>query len=204
MNVHSAILSFIFLKIVCAQIEQIPAPKLAGGEKFQPWVNPGPPYTDTKQIKAVAQERSSTKIGSVRPERRIQNGDYKLFLPGLGIVKDYVPEQIPKRPQRQSITESSVDDGLISPVSVVVSDKAPPPSLSPGEKCEYVQMKGDKLEGNCMKGGMSCDRQCKYNTEDPVCTTILTVVITITTSQYNGDYIPRTSVKMYQRRCVRQ
>ena len=70
---------------------------------------------------------------------------------------------------------SSVDDGLISPVSVVVSDQAPPPSLHPGEKCEYLQMKGDKLEGNCMKGGMSCERKCKYSTKEPVCTTVLTV-----------------------------
>ena len=72
------------------------------------------------------------------------------------------------------INNSSVDDGLISPVSVVVSDQAPP-SLHPGDKCEYLQMKGDNLEGNCMKGGMSCERKCKYSTEEPVCTTVLTV-----------------------------
>ena len=170
-SVISAIFSLILFQVISGQIHQIPAPKLAGSGDFQPWVNPGPPYIDAKQIKAAAQGRTTTKKQQVRPERRIQNGDYKLFLPGLGIVKDYVPAQLSKRPERQS----SVDDGLLSPVSVVVSDQAPPPSLQPGEKCEYVQMKGDKLEGNCMKGGMSCERQCQFKTEDPVCTQILTV-----------------------------
>ena len=68
-----------------------------------------------------------------------------------------------------------VDDGLIDPVSVVFSDEAPPPPLQSGEKCEYVQMKGDKLDGTCMKGGMSCERMCQFKTEDPVCSQIFTV-----------------------------
>ena len=97
MNILSAILSYNFLIIVSAQIQQIPAPKLAGGEKFQPWVSPGPPYTDIKQIKTAVQSKTEPVL-----ERRIQNGDYKLFLPGLGIVKDYVPEQLSTRPQRES------------------------------------------------------------------------------------------------------
>ena len=103
------------------------------------------------------------------------------------------------------INNSSVDDGLISPVSVVVSDQAPPPSLHSGEKCEYVQMKGDKLEGNCMKGGMNCERKCKYSTEDPVCTTVVTVTTCI------DNIIPfltlsviRIYVKMYLKKFVKQ
>ena len=97
---------------------------------------------------------------------------------------------------------SGVDDGLIDPVSVVVSDQAPPPSLQSGEKCEYVQMKGDKLEGNCMKGGMSCERKCKYKTEEPVCTQILTVRFLQLYSCVTLFY--RTFVKMSQRRFVKQ
>ena len=98
MNILRAILCYNFIIIVSAQIQQIPAPKLAGGEKFQPWVNPGPPYTDTKQIKTVVESKTEPDV----IERKIQNSDYKLFLPGLGIVKDYVPEQLSTRPQRES------------------------------------------------------------------------------------------------------
>ena len=107
MSVLSAIFSLILCNIVSAQIQQIPAPKLAGGQQFQPWINPGPPYVDTKLIKEAVQERSHHKLPKkqhVRPERRIQNGEYKFFLPGLGLVKDYVPGQISNnRPQRQSV-----------------------------------------------------------------------------------------------------
>ena len=33
-------------------------------------------------------------------------------------------------------------------------------------------MKGDQhmLESNCMRGGMSCERSCQYDTSEPVCT----------------------------------
>ena len=46
-----------------------------------------------------------------------------------------------------------------------------------GDKCEYVQMKGDQhmLEDNCMRGGMSCERKCDYDTSEPVCEEELTV-----------------------------
>ena len=43
-----------------------------------------------------------------------------------------------------------------------------------GEKCEFVQMKGEGGEG-CHKGGMSCEKKCTYSTGEPVCTTGVTV-----------------------------
>ena len=90
---HTAILCIISVKISSAQIQEIVAPKLDASENYQPWGNPGPPYQDTKDIYSAADERSDRSIG---------DGDYKLFLPGLGIVKDYIPTQA-KRPERQSI-----------------------------------------------------------------------------------------------------
>ena len=31
------------------------------------------------------------------------------------------------------------------------------------------------LEDNCMRGGMSCERKCDYDTSEPVCEEELTV-----------------------------
>ena len=53
-------------------------------------------------------------------------------------------------------------------------------------------MKGDQhmLESNCMRGGMSCERSCQYDTSEPVCTD--------TTSQVCED-VPEqvTSIKYF-------
>ena len=133
-----------------------------------------------------------------RSERRIQNMDEdSFFLPGLGIIKEFVPQQVrPARskspasassshprisPQRFRGEDSAPRPLSISPVSVTVSDSNPPRvparQVIQGDKCEYVQMKGDQLmlEDNCMRGGMSCERQCDYDTSEPVCEEELTV-----------------------------
>ena len=61
----------------------------------------------------------------------------------------------------------------LSPVSVVVEDLGTWHPVSngegvdlwlerlEGEKCEFVQVKGDGGEG-CHKGGMSCEKKCTY------------------------------------------
>ena len=106
MSVLSAIICVILSSKVSSQIQQIAAPQLSGQQKFRPWINPGPPYVDAQLINDAVQKRTNiikpTKQHS-RPERRIQSGEFKFFLPGLGIVKDYVPTQLSKRPQRQSV-----------------------------------------------------------------------------------------------------
>ena len=117
----------------------------------------------------MLQERSQAQP---RAARRIQNSDF--YLPGLGVVKSYVPTQI--WPQRQSATPGPLS---VLPVSVSVSAQSPASSQAPGDsKCEYVQMKGEptRLEENCMRGGMSCERKCDYDTSDQVCTETLTDV----------------------------
>ena len=72
-----------------------------------------------------------------RSERRIQNTD-SFFLPGLGVIKEFVPEQVvrPSRsqssshprisPQRFRGEDSAPRPISISPVSVTVSDSSPP------------------------------------------------------------------------------
>ena len=136
-----------------------------------------------------------------RSERRIQNMDEdSFFLPGLGVIKEFVPQQLrPARskskssasshpqisPQRFRGEDSAPRPLSISPVSVTVSETRPPRvparqvsgGRGQGDKCEYVQMKGDQhmLEDNCMRGGMSCQRQCDYDTSEPVCEEELTV-----------------------------
>ena len=129
-----------------------------------------------------------------RSERRIQNMDESsFFLPGLGVIKEFVPQQVrPARskssasshprisPQRFRGEDSAPRPLSISPVSVRVSDSGPPSAPArqvTGDKCEYVQMKGDerRLEDTCMRGGMSCERKCDYDTSEPVCEQELTV-----------------------------
>ena len=128
-----------------------------------------PQFNSAKTFQTLIKERSEAQP---RSERRIQNSDF--YLPGLGVVKSYVPTQI--RPQRQS---QAPDPLSVLPVSVTVSDRSPPSGRAPGDsKCQFVQMKGERsaLESNCMRGGMSCERKCDYDTSDEVCTETLTDV----------------------------
>ena len=128
-----------------------------------------PQFHAPKTFQTLLQERSEAQS---RAARRIQNSDF--YLPGLGVVKSYVPSQI--RPQRQSQTPGPLS---VLPVSVSVSARSPASGQAPGDnKCEYVQMKGEptRLEENCMRGGMSCERKCDYDTSDEVCTETLTDV----------------------------
>ena len=72
-------------------------------------------------------------------------------------------------------------------MSVTVSRDSPVSAQqvsSSGSKCEYVQMKGDEhmLQSNCMRGGMSCERSCQYDTSEPVCQETLTVSILLNMS----------------------
>ena len=148
---HCAIIlcTFILPTLVKAQLEEVEPPQFNSPKTFQ------------SIIKEKSQQRS---------ERRIQNSDF--YLPGLGVVKAFVPTQI--RPQRQSQSPRPLS---VSPVSLTVSDRSPPTSRGPGDsKCQYVQMKGEPstLDSNCMRGGMSCERKCDYDTSDQVCTETLT------------------------------
>ena len=115
--------------------------------------------------------KESSQAGP-RSERRIQNSNF--YLPGLGVVKEFIPGQI--RPQRQS---PAVKPLSVSPVSLTVSDRSPPASRVPGEeKCQFVQMKGEKktLDSNCRRGGMSCERKCDFDTSPALCEETLTEV----------------------------
>ena len=147
--------TFILPTLVKAQIREVEPPHF---EHFSP-----------KTFQTLIKE--SGQAGP-RSERRIQNSNF--YLPGLGVVKEFIPGQI--RPQRQSPVVKPVS---VSPVSVTVSDRAPPSSRAPGdEKCQFVQMKGEKktLDSNCMRGGMSCERKCDFDTSQAVCEESLTDV----------------------------
>lgn len=155
-------------------------------------LDPKPQAPSVKTYQQLMKEMEPQLPTLQRSERRIQNMDEgSFYLPGLGVVKEFVPSQVrPTRsrtntihPQRFSRGDSSKVQSpsaiSISPVSVTVSEQGPPPGppRSGGSKCEYVQMKGDEhmLESNCMRGGMSCERNCEYDTSEPVCTETLTV-----------------------------
>jgi hypothetical protein len=108
----------------------------------------------------------------------------------------------------------------LSPVSVVVEDlgKRHPASHGEGvdsglerlegEKCEFVQMKGEGGEG-CHKGGMSCEKKCTYSTGEPVCTTGVTVsspgiALLLSSTLFSPKFISRMFVRTFLRRCVIQ
>ena len=152
--------TFILPTLVKAQMREVEPPHF---EHFSP-----------KTFQTLIKE--SGQAGP-RSERRIQNSNF--YLPGLGVLQEFIPGQV--RPQRQSPVSpvSPVKPLSVSPVSVTVSDRSPPSGRAPGEeKCQYVQMKGEKntLDSNCMRGGMSCERQCDYDTSQPVCEETLTDV----------------------------
>ena len=154
-----------------------------------------PATNNNNNVKTFQQIMSESQLA--RSERRIQNMEENSFyLPGLGVIKDYVPSQVrPQRSKSSTIHPTRFKGETaniefpaaqsISPVSVTVSERNPPPGLpssssagpGSGSKCEYVQMKGDQhmLESNCMRGGMSCERSCSYDTSEPVCTETFSV-----------------------------
>jgi hypothetical protein len=58
----------------------------------------------------------------------------------------------------------------IKPSRITVSQDKPPAGLRrDDDKREYSQMKGGTLGEECMKGGMSCERQCKFDISDDQC-----------------------------------
>jgi hypothetical protein len=81
-------------------------------------------------------------------------------------------------PQITTSTEEQthISDGFvfkqndITPSRITLSQNKPPAGLRrDDEKCEFIQMKGGTLGENCMKGGMSCDRQCSFDTSEEEC-----------------------------------
>ena len=97
MNILSAIKCLILIKVITAlALEEIPAPNLSSGQKYiQPW-------THLEHNKENILERSDSEPvlwsaprklqQSVRSQRQV-DGQFGLFLPGLGVVNEYVPAQ---------------------------------------------------------------------------------------------------------------
>ena len=108
---------------------------------------------------------------SVRSQRQV-DGQFGLFLPGLGVVNDYVPAQREQSPYKRSVM---LNEDVINPVSVEISQQPDSQQFAaPNDKCQFVRREGSPSD-NCMKGGMSCKKKCEYKTTEPVCTTQLTV-----------------------------
>ena len=191
MTARSAILHIFLstLNISAEFIEEIPAPNLAtGGKQFQPWTNPGPPYTDYKPIIASRHDRPDepelvnprsdlrpdnppgTLQQKLRGQRKISSG---VFLPpGFGALKNVSPASPGvTRPAREVTASNTTKKSELSPVLVTVSDYSPAAALQQSdEKCQYVQMMNTSMGEDCTKGGMRCERKCQQKTEEPVCT----------------------------------
>ena len=162
--------------------EEIPAPDLArGGKIFQPWINPGPPNTDHHLI-SRGENLDAAILVTQRPDLRLDNTPQTLqqklrFQRKFGFGIEFVvvknsspPSPSIARPAREVQASNTTEDSDLSPVSVTVSDNAPPASLLPAdEKCQFVQQMNSSLGEECTKGGMRCERKCQQKTEDPVC-----------------------------------
>ena len=78
----------------------------------QAWTSPGPPY-ESLGFDSLSAPAPAPSVGErrdwaprtlqqhVREERKISNNNF--FLPGLGIVKDYLPSQLGPRCYARSI-----------------------------------------------------------------------------------------------------
>ena len=162
--------------------EEIPAPDLARGAKqFQPWINPGPPYTDHHLI-SRGENLDAAKLVTQRSDLRLDNTPQTLqqklrFQRKFGFGIEFVvaknsspPSPSIARPAREVQASNTTEDSDLSPVSVTVSDNAPPASLLlADEKCQFVQRMNSSLGEECTKGGMRCERKCQQKTQDPVC-----------------------------------
>ena len=162
--------------------EEIPSPDLARGAKqFQPWINPGPPYTDHHLISS-SENSDAAKLDTQRSDLRLDNTPQTLhqklrlqrklgFGIGIGVVNNASPSSPSiARPAREVQESNTSEDSDLYPVSVSVSDNAPPASfLLADEKCQFVQQMNSSLGEECTKGGMRCERKCQQKTEDPVC-----------------------------------
>ena len=162
--------------------EEIPSPDLARGAKqFQPWINPGPPYTDHHLI-SRGENLDAANLVTQRSDLRLDNTPQTLQQKlrferkfGFGIEFVVVKNSSPPspsiaRPAREVQPSNTTEDSDLSPVSVTVSDNAPPASLLPAdEKCQFVQQMNISQGEECTKGGMRCERKCQQKTEDPVC-----------------------------------
>ena len=108
----------------------------------------------------------------MRSHRRV-DGQFGIFLPGLGVVNDYVPAQREQAPYKRSVV---YNEDLINPVSVEISQQPQSQTFgTPSDKCQFVRREGGSPSDNCMKGGMSCKKKCEYKTTEPVCVPQLTV-----------------------------
>jgi hypothetical protein len=162
--------------------EEIPAPDLARGAKqFQPWINPGLPYIDHHLISRSENSdaiKLVTKRSDLRLDKTPQTLHQKLrfqrkigFGIGFGVVTNAPPSPASiARPATEVQVSNTTEEIDISPLSVTVSDKIPPTSLSPNDaKCQFVQQMNSSIGEECTKGGMRCERKCQQKTEDPVC-----------------------------------
>ena len=177
------ILHFVLAAFAVAEcFEEIPAPDLARGAKqFRPWINPGPPYTDHHLI-SRGENSDAAKLVTQRSDLRLDNTPQTLqqklrfqrkfgFGIGFGVVKNASPPSPSiTRPEREVQASNNTEDSDLSPVSVTVSDNAPPASLLlADENCQFVQQMNSSLGEECTKGGMRCERKCQQKTQDPVC-----------------------------------
>ena len=177
MNILSAIKCLILVQVITTMaMEEIAASNLSAGQKYvQPWTN-------IEHFKENVLERSDsdrvlwdtprTLQQSVRSQRGV-DGQFGLFLPGLGVVNDYFPAQKEQAPYKRSVV---FNEDVINPVSVEISQQPQSQNFgTPSDKTQFVRREGSSPSDNCMKGGMSCKKKCEYKTREPVCEPQLTV-----------------------------
>ena len=199
--------SAFLVSIVCSSIlaqfiDEIPAPDLAGGRNsFHPWLTPGPPYPSSllsqgknpDLVNYHPDNTPQTLQQKIRRERKISSS---VFLQGLSSGSKIA------RPGREATVNNTSVEREISPVSVTVSDYAPPTQIKAGEeKCKYVQLMNTTMEEECTKGGMRCERKCTPKIEEPVCTEKL--IVSKDFVLFSVIFLARMSVRMCQKRYVK-
>ena len=105
MRTLSAIKCIILVKFIKSwAFEEIPAPNLSRDQKyFQPWPSLEQQLESVQErtdSEPVLWETPRTLHQNERSQRRM-DGQTGLFLPGLGIVKEYVPSQREQDPYKR-------------------------------------------------------------------------------------------------------
>ena len=92
------------------------------------------------------------RLDKIPSQRKINNG---IFFPGLGNFKtSSLSSASIARPAREVQASNTTGDTDLSPVSMTVSDNAPPALLPTNGKCQFVQQMNSSLGEECTKGGM--------------------------------------------------
>ena len=106
MNILSAINCVISIQIITSwALEEIPAPNLSTDQKyFQPWNilehHRVSAQGRSSEVRAIVDTPRTLQSQSVISQRRIEDRS-GLFLPGLGMVKDYFPAQRKQSPYKR-------------------------------------------------------------------------------------------------------